>query len=821
MSSDFVASDGDRRLAVTSLTDRRPELLAPAGGHDALLAALANGADAVYLGLSEMNARRGAENFTLATLPAATKAAHLAGARVYLTANTLVLEQEMGDALTMVADAWEAGIDAVIVQDLGLMSLLARQMPEVRVHASTQVNAHDSAMLDVLAGLGCDRVTLAREVSLTDVERFASRPDGLEIETFVHGAICYCYSGQCLMSSMIGGRSANRGLCAQPCRLPYKLVDENDEVAEVPGDYLLSPKDLAGIELLPALVRAGVASLKIEGRMKSAEYVALVTGVYRAALDRAIADPEAYEVKRAEAEILEEAFSRGFTDAYLKGRPSRDMMSYQRPNNRGVPLGRVVATGERTATVALDRDLARDDRIEFWTRSGRCAQVAGSLQVGDRDVARAEAGAKVTVRTEKRARTGDRVFRVANADLLSAARRSFAARGADTSGPRVDLAITVRVGRPLAVAATAAGATASATGAVVEAARTRPVTAQDVIDHVAGRLGGSGYVAGEVEVDLDAEAGVGFSALHAVRRDALAALDAARTGGYDRRSIDASARIAPSGGKRRQQRTDVGLVVLTRNAGDASGLLEAGADVVLVESGTPTPKLASRVGTLLPRIVTDREFAGVVRKGTAASSAMSANIGLLHALGTPARHGLQAGAGANAMNPWAVDVLTGLGADLVWLSEELSGKQIAAVASGTDATVCVMALGRSELMVAENCVLAAIGPCDRKCGRCDRRKHEWELVDRKGYRFPVYSDSMGRAHIFNSVPLDLSRALPEIVAAGVDFVGADVRLMIPYQGQRLVRAFHKRLTLAVAGREVTEGPLLEPATAGHFFRGVK
>jgi putative protease len=796
--------------------------LAPAGGRDALYAALANGADAVYLGLSDMNARRGAENFTLESLAEATHWAHLSGARVYLTANTLVLPDEMTDALGLVADAWEAGVDAVIVQDLGLMTLLARQMPEVRIHASTQVNAHDSAMLDVLQSLGCERITLAREVALPDITRFCARPAGPEIEVFVHGAICFCYSGQCLMSSMIGGRSANRGVCAQPCRLPYKLVDADDEVADAPGDYLLSPKDLAGIEMLSALVTAGVSSLKIEGRMKSPEYVALVTGVYRSALDRAFADPEGFSVTLSESEILEEAFSRGFTDGYLRGKPSRDMMSYGRPNNRGVPLGRVTSVDEGSVTISLDRSLSADDRVEFWTRSGRFAQVAGKLQVDGRNLVRAESGDRVTLHPEKRARLGDRVFRVANADLLSAARRSFTGHG-DGGVARVDLHVTVRVGEPLSVVATSGGATAAGIGPVVETARTRPVTASDVVEHTAGRLGGSGYTAGEVEVDLDAAAGIGFSSLHAARRDAVAALDAARLAGWADRRIDESARTAelPRAG-RRDPNTNTSLVVFAARAADASALLEAGADVVLVDEGEPTPGLAARVGALLPRIATDAEFPHVVRRGRASSVALSANIGVVSALaGSDDGPSLHSGAGANAMNPWAAEVLSELGANVVWLSEELSGKQVASVANASPAPVGVMVLGRTELMVAENCVLAAIGPCDRRCGKCERRDADWELVDRKGYRFPVYTDTRGRAHVFNSVPLDLSRALPEIVEGGVSFVGADVRLMTPFNAQGLVRAFRRKLTLAIAGREVPDERLVEPATAGHFFRGVK
>ena len=327
-----------------------PELLAPAGGPDALRAAVANGADAVYLGVENLNARRGAENFSLDGLAEACRFAHLRGVGVYLTANVVVLPAEMDEALEMVDSAWAVGVDAVIVQDLGLLRAVREGLPHVRIHASTQINAHNTDTLRALGSLGVSRVTLARETSIGEIEALVTvgRSAGVEVESFVHGALCVCYSGQCLLSSLIGGRSANRGLCAQPCRLPYELIDESGKTLETAGAHLLSPKDLAGITMLPQLVNAGVTALKIEGRMKSAEYVALVTGVYRAAVDRASHEADGFEVRDGEVAVLKEAFSRGFTEAYLLGERGNDMMSYARPNNRGVLVGRV-------AKVRVDR----------------------------------------------------------------------------------------------------------------------------------------------------------------------------------------------------------------------------------------------------------------------------------------------------------------------------------------------------------------------------------------------------------------------------------------------------------------------------------
>lgn len=228
------------------------ELLAPAGGPDSLRAAVRNGADAVYLGTRDLNARRGAENFGGDELRDACRYAHLRAAKVYLTANVLILEDEMSSALEMVARAWEAGVDAVIVQDLGLMACIRATLPEVRIHASTQVDVHNAASIRALERLGVSRITLARELSVPEITALTASA-GVELESFVHGSLCFCHSGQCLMSSLAGGRSANRGQCAQPCRLPYELLDATGAAVDVPGRYLLSPRDLCGIGMLPAL----------------------------------------------------------------------------------------------------------------------------------------------------------------------------------------------------------------------------------------------------------------------------------------------------------------------------------------------------------------------------------------------------------------------------------------------------------------------------------------------------------------------------------------------------------------------------------------
>ena len=283
-----------KQLCRTSKARRcRPWNCLPRRGvAEALHAAVAGGADAVYLGLDAFNARRNADNFTLETLGEACDYAHLRGVRVYVTLNTAILPSEVDRALECARQAYRAGADAFIVQDVGVAAELARSLPQARLHISTQMNTHNAAGIETAAKLGARRVTLARELTLAEVGHLAGVASGLglEVEAFAHGALCVCYSGQCFMSSMIGGRSANRGLCAQACRLPYELRNraQRKELPS-PGEHLLSPQDLCAIDLMPELVAAGAASLKIEGRMKSADYVFAVTSAYRAVLDRVLA----------------------------------------------------------------------------------------------------------------------------------------------------------------------------------------------------------------------------------------------------------------------------------------------------------------------------------------------------------------------------------------------------------------------------------------------------------------------------------------------------------------------------------------------------
>lgn len=397
-----------------------PELLAPAGGLDQMLAAIAAGADAIYAGLGGFNARVSAHGFTDDEFARGCAVAHAHGVRVYVTLNVFVLDDELSDAVALGAHALELGADALIVADAGLACAVRAAIPGVEIHLSTQAGAHSEGAVRLAAdGLGVERVTTARELTVDEIAALCAT--GVPIEVFCHGAICIGYSGACEFSALRRRRSAMRGDCTQPCRLAYDLVDEaGQSVVAVEGDRLLCPRDYLGIAHLPELVDAGVASLKIEGRMKNPDYVFNVVRVWRRALDMlrdGAWDPGAVEELERE---LGRSFNRGFTDAYLRGRSGDELMSFERAINQGVRVGRLVAVGHEEVTVELDAAVAAGDTLEIRFYPGvdarpdvpkRWPQVPCPVD--------AAAGKRVVVHCKRKVDTGCEVYLIRSAGVLN------------------------------------------------------------------------------------------------------------------------------------------------------------------------------------------------------------------------------------------------------------------------------------------------------------------------------------------------------------------------------------------------------------------
>ena len=353
---------------------KRPELLAPAGDWECARAAVENGADAIYFGLERFNARMRAKNFTQADLPALMACLHRRGVRGYVTFNTLVFANELADAEDYLRTIIASGVDAAIVQDVGICRLIRRLSADFPIHVSTQMTVTSAAGVAFARELGAQLVVLARENSLDDIAKInaaqISAPAApLPLEVFVHGALCVAYSGQCLTSESLGGRSANRGECAQACRLPYDLIADGQQVPLGDKRYLLSPQDLSGLEVLPELVRAGVSSLKIEGRLKSPEYVASITRVSRLALDKVMADLTGVAAPKFEPQTaryeLEMSFSRGLYTGWFRGINNQELAHARFGTKRGVFLGEITLTHQESVTLRLAAPLKPGDGVVF------------------------------------------------------------------------------------------------------------------------------------------------------------------------------------------------------------------------------------------------------------------------------------------------------------------------------------------------------------------------------------------------------------------------------------------------------------------------
>lgn len=391
------------------------ELLAPAGSKEAFIAAVENGADAIYAGGSLFNARMNADNFDMKELAEAVKFAHKRKVKVYITINVLIKDEELCSALEYANKLYEIGVDAVIVQDIGFAKLLREHLPNLELHMSTQATVYDKYGVIQASELGFHRVVPARELSLEEI-RVLCRETDTEIEVFCHGAICVCYSGQCQMSRHIGGRSGNRGECAQPCRLPYKSADKNGKIRQ---SALLSPSDMSMVDNLDKLCEAGVRSLKIEGRMKSPEYVAIVTSIYRKYLD-IYAERGSYEVSAEDRLALKQIFNRGFTSAYLSEAKPKNFMSGELSKHKGVKIGKVINpnAGRNLIKIRSEEDLKLGDGVEIRNEKSKTGNIVTYLKDDGDGV--------VTIGDIKEpVEKGSDVFRISSKEQMEAAAQSY------------------------------------------------------------------------------------------------------------------------------------------------------------------------------------------------------------------------------------------------------------------------------------------------------------------------------------------------------------------------------------------------------------
>lgn len=521
----------------------RPELLAPAGDWECARAAVENGADAIYFGLDKFNARMRAHNFTLKDLPELMNFLHRRGVKGFLTFNILVFEDELAEAENYLRAVIAAGVDAAIVQDAGICRLIRRLSPDFPIHASTQMTISSGGGLEYARDLGCSLVALARECSIEEISRLrTATPAGINpmpLEVFIHGALCVAYSGQCLTSEALGGRSANRGVCAQACRLPYDLVSDGKLVALGDKRYLLSPTDLAGMSALPDLMRAGVTVFKIEGRLKNPEYVASITRVYRKAIDEvmAVLDKEkglagedvasraAESNAKASRYEMEMAFSRGLYTGWLRGVNNRELVHARFPKKRGVYLGKVKRVIAEGAIVELEAPLKLGDGVVFDAGHPEAPEEGGrvyGLYERDNETRITFGHGDIDW---KRVHPGEFLWKTSDPALERALKQTYTNEKPGHHRP-VDIEVHGRAGEPLTLRAkTEAGCVAEAVSQQpLMAAQKQPLSLERLREQL-GRLGGTPFVLRQMENHLEGEVILPVSELNRLRRQFAAELE--------------------------------------------------------------------------------------------------------------------------------------------------------------------------------------------------------------------------------------------------------------------------------------------------------
>ncbi|MFO0796482.1 MAG: DUF3656 domain-containing protein [Gemmataceae bacterium] len=751
-----------------------PELLAPAGDREALRAAVANGADAVYFGLTGFNARARAANFTPAELPELMRFLHGRNVRGFVALNTLVFSDELPAAAELLTACARAGVDAVIVQDLGLVRLARRLAPSLPVHASTQMTLTEPRGIAFAERLGVGRVVLARELSLADIEKVTAATD-VPVEVFVHGALCVAYSGQCLTSEALGGRSANRGQCAQACRLPYELVVDGE--ARDLGDraYLLSPQDLAAYDRIAPLVQAGVVSFKIEGRLKGGPYVAATTQTYRKAIDAAT-DGQSFRMSRRAELDLAQTFSRGLGTGFLDGVNHQTLVRGRFPKSRGVRIGTVAAVTRRGVRIepaeAVPELVKAGDGVVFDL--GR----PEDKEPGGRVWAVAPAGRLLELTFEPNAvdlaavPVGCDVYKTDDPALRKRLELSY---GQDKPARRVALAAhlagTLGGSLTLTLTDTDGAAGEAAWPGPLEAAAKRPTTADELRDQLA-RLGDTPFELGALTAELPDGVMVPRSVLNDLRRRAAAALAEQRLRAHPIAEPGAlgALRFAARGGATGGA---AALTVLVRTLDQLDAVLAWRPptgfprpaavycdfeDLRRYADAVPRARAAGvPVGVAPLRVLKPGEdgFQSLVVRA-APDIVLVRNLGSIEFFRAALPQARLVGDfSLNVANELTADVLVGAGLERLVPSFDLNWDQLAAMVRASDP-------GRFEPVVHQHmpmfhnefCLFAAFlstGKDHRDCGRpCE--DHKVELRDRVGAAFPVLPDTGCRNTVFNSVP---------------------------------------------------------------------
>ena len=806
------------------------ELLAPAGTMENFMAALESGADAIYLGGKVFNARAHAANFGIDELREAVRLAHILDVSVYVTVNILIGDTELKDLERYIKDLDSIGVDAIIVQDLAVAEIAKRVAPNIHLHGSTQMTAATLDAVRFYESLGFTRVVLARELSLKEIQHICKHCKA-EIEVFVHGALCVCYSGQCLMSSFIGGHSGNRGACAQPCRLPYELLDSKGEsVLPKHEAYLLSPKDLNYSEHMNELVAAGVTSFKVEGRMKKVSYVRQVIGTYREILDEA-------SIHENQRKALASGFNRGFSTAYLEDTVGRQMMTVVAPNHQGKPIGEsytkkgevYLSLTEPIEQGSLVKILQSNGSVTYYTVDDEWTCVSDTLYKG-------------------RPAEGLAVGQL----YLASTPKNTKSRGLQEFTRKYDMSVYLSVGSngetnyTELTAILDSGLSVTVTNEYVPAIANKVPTSLEKVTEQLGRLGNTLFRLSYVDIP-DGPYMWPASVLNALRRDAVTALETALithhveswqalqvTGDVDygfkaqhELSYDTcpmiSARVdeiegvkaAISGGAQkivfggdRLSRTPYALSIY-----DEVARLCAQSDVICTFA--------------TPRVVKDDEVEAYKHTLEAIVQAHPDSISIhvpqallwLRELGYTGA--IEADTGLNIFNTPTLHFWEQLHISCVNPSQELTLKQITELAKHSHVPIETMIHGYTEMMISEYCAIASfVGTGSKVNCPMPCVKESYSLKDRKGEIFPIRTDPYCRMHIMNSHEMDMRAYVPMLLQKGISILRVDGRHMKPSYVKDIVSQYVGIATGTMEAPPKKIDSQGESITRGHYFRGI-
>ena len=806
------------------------ELLAPAGTMENFMAALESGADAIYLGGKVFNARAHAANFGIDELREAVRLAHILDVSVYVTVNILIGDTELGELENYLKDLDSIGVDAIIVQDLAVAEIAKRVAPNIHLHGSTQMTAATLDAVRFYESLGFTRVVLARELSLKEIQHICKHCKA-EIEVFVHGALCVCYSGQCLMSSFIGGRSGNRGACAQPCRLPYELLDSKGEsVLPKHEAYLLSPKDLNYSEHMNELVAAGVTSFKVEGRMKKVSYVRQVIGTYREILDKA-------SIQENQRKALASGFNRGFSTAYLEDTVGRQMMTVVAPNHQGKPIGEsytkkgevYLSLTEPIEQGSLVKILQSNGSVTYYTVDDEWTCVSDTLYKG-------------------RPAEGLAVGQL----YLASTPKNTKSRGLQEFTRKYDMSVYLSVGSngetnyTELTAILDSGLSVTVTNEYVPAIANKVPTSLEKVTEQLGRLGNTLFRLSYVDIP-DGPYMWPASVLNALRRDAVTALETALithhveswqalqvTGDVDY-DFKAQHELSYDTCPMISARVDEIEGVKAAISGGAQKIVFGGDRLSRIPYALSiydeVARLCAQSDVICtfatPRVVKDDEVEAYKHTLEAIVQAHPDSISIhvpqallwLRELGYTGA--IEADTGLNIFNTPTLHFWEQLHISCVNPSQELTLKQITELAKHSHVPIETMIHGYTEMMISEYCAIASfVGTGSKVNCPMPCVKESYSLKDRKGEIFPIRTDPYCRMHIMNSHEMDMRAYVPMLLQKGISILRIDGRHMKPSYVKDIVSQYVGIATGTMEAPPKKIDSQGESITRGHYFRGI-